>query len=535
MAEKKKRRKRLKWALIAAGAAIVAVLLVVILVMPNEAANLSSLFTKATVEKGTVEVSVVADGYISPETATVNASFNGYATDLLKAGSAVKEGDVLCTLVPDAETLKNAEIEYQAALIQLERLREVRPMPSIVTAPDDGRVFLLKAGKGDDADAVCQQYGQLMVVSTGGVKVALPDGAAAAGDRLTLSYKGHSYSAEAVLIDGKLYALCSSNAPIPGKDAKILKTGVQIASGTIEMEKFEPIAGAGTVEDVYVSENETVDRGDRLIQLMGCERMRGIITQEGKTELLKKQLDDMSGDGRLLAPLDGWISQVNAKEGVLVNKMQALFTLQSATLAAEVSVDEIDVVKLKKGAAVELQLDALPDKTASGTVEFISGSGTITGDTVNYLVYISIAGTEGLLPGMSCQATVLVDRKVNVLRVPTDAVLDGPDGTKIVMVATGDTSKIADYAARDNVSLSDMMKNASAFGGKGSALQSGPRTVKVGLANEYWTEITEGLTEGEVVLIPSSQSSGFASMMRSGFGQGRVQAQPQAPAGGTEK
>lgn len=546
MAQKKKRPKWLKWVIVI-GIIVVVLALVLLLLRacaPNTADSTS--FTKATAANGTVEVSVVADGNLSSDAVTVNATMNGFVSSIVKTGAQVKKGDTLAVIAQNPDDVTSAQAEYDIAQRQLDRLREKPAMPSLVVASSDGRVYMLKAKDDDDAALICQQYGQLMIV-TSGIKVALPDGAASAGSSLKIKVGSHSYSASAEKVDGKLYAVSTDDNPKLDQDASVYLKNTQIGSGKLEAYITEPVTGMGTVQDVYVDEGDSVSKGNRLVMLQGSARARDIADQEAKVAELKAKLDDVKGDGNgtIIADMDGWISDIKAAVGDSAMKDQPLCVLHPNSLEAVVDAGEIDVVKLKAGQSSTITLDALPDKTYTGKVEYVSGTGSKNGDTVNYEVRVSIDDSTGLLPGMSCQVNILVDKKDNVLRIPTDALLDAADGGKMVLVATGDASKIQNWnpqaSATTNAGGTGMFGGGQRAGG-GSIPQAEQRTVTVGLVNEYWAEITSGLKAGETVLIPIRNSSSIMSMFMNG-GRGQTNQNPQStnqntqssPAGGTGK
>ncbi len=520
MAQKKKRPKWLKWVILAA-CIVVAVALVLLLMRacaPNTADSTS--FTKAAAAKGTVEVNVVADGNLTSDAVTVNATMNGFISSIVKSGAQVKKGDTLAVIAQNPDEVTSAQAEYDIAVRALDRMREKPAMPSLVTASSDGRVSQVKVKEDDDAGSICQQYGQLMII-TSGIKVALPDGATTAGKSLKIKVGSNSYSARAQMVDGKPYAVCTDHNPKLNQDATVYLKNTKIASGKVEAYITEPVTGMGTVKDVYVDEGDTVDKGERLVMLEGSSRSRDIADQEAKVMGLKAKLDDVKGDGKgtITADMDGWASEIKAAVGDSAVKDQPLFTLHPSMLEAVVDAGEIDVVKLKAGQSATVTLDALPDKTYTGTVEYVSGTGSKNGDTVNYEVRVSINDPAGLLPGMSCQVNILVDKKDNVLRIPTDALLDAPDGGKMVLVATGDASKIQNWNAQASSTVN--FSGANMFGGgqrggNGNIPQAEQRSVSVGLVNEYWAEITAGVNEGETVLIPIRNSSSLMNMFMGG-------------------
>ena len=132
------------------------------------------------------------------------------------------------------------------------------------------------------------------------------------------------------------------------------------------------------------------------------------------------------------------------------------------------SVDETDVASVEPGQSVDITLDAYPDEVFEGVVTRIDPQ-TVTQQNVTVVpVTVEITDPDARLkPGMNATCSFILDRKENVLVVPTEAVRD-QDGEYAVTV----------------------MKNGNQI----------ERSVEVGLAGDETTEITSGLKEGEEVV-----------------------------------
>ena len=144
------------------------------------------------------------------------------------------------------------------------------------------------------------------------------------------------------------------------------------------------------------------------------------------------------------------------------------------------SVDETDVASVEEGQTVDITLDAYPDEIFEGVVTRIDPQ-TVSQQNVTVVpVTVEITGPDARLkPGMNATCNFILDRRENVLVVPTEAVKD-QDGKYSVTV----------------------MKNGKQI----------ERKVEVGLAGDDTTEIVSGLKEGEevvtaVVEAQSQQSS----------------------------
>ena len=128
------------------------------------------------------------------------------------------------------------------------------------------------------------------------------------------------------------------------------------------------------------------------------------------------------------APSDGVIIDRAVEVGqTVVSNLQAstLFTLATDLkhMQVEASVDEADIGQIKDNQPVTFTVDAYPDQTFNGIVTQVRLNPIISQNVVTYTVIISVDNPDmKLRPGMTATASILVDRRDNVLRVPTLAI-----------------------------------------------------------------------------------------------------------------
>jgi len=150
---------------------------------------------------------------------------------------------------------------------------------------------------------------------------------------------------------------------------------------------------------------------------------------------------------------------------------------------AEISLNEVDVAKIKVGQKATLTFDAVPDLTIAGVVSQVDLIGTVSQGVVNYGVKIMFdTQDERIKTGMSVSAAIVTDFKAGVLLVPNSAIKQGIDGP-MVQVLNG--VKIDSNTANLGVTSKTLPETV---------------TVQTGLANDTQTEITDGLKEGDQVV-----------------------------------
>jgi len=242
------------------------------------------------------------------------------------------------------------------------------------------------------------------------------------------------------------------------------------------------------------------------------------------------------------APISGMITAENNSNGDNVQAGKTLLTIvDPSSMKIKVSVDELNISKVKVGEKTQIKFDALKDKTYEGTVEQVAESGTTTNNVTNYEVIVSIANPTDVKIGMNANVNILVDSKDNALAIPVEALID-KDGKKFVMIPNSDgtvnnstsssDSNNNQKASSDNGQASKgngQSQRANGQGGQNSG--NGSRNgyngfssdgklvpVTTGLENDNYVEISDGINEGQQVLISLPKtSSSTSSNGKSGF------------------
>jgi HlyD family secretion protein len=151
------------------------------------------------------------------------------------------------------------------------------------------------------------------------------------------------------------------------------------------------------------------------------------------------------------------------------------------------------------GQTATIKVSALPDQTFTGKVTAIANEGTSTNGVSSFNVNVSIDNPQNLKVGMSTEADILTASKDNALYVPLDAV-HSMNGQKFVMLATNNSNQGQDQSQRQGQSQGQRQGQSQ---GQGQNWSANRVTVQTGLANSDYVEITQGLTEGQVVRLPN--------------------------------
>ena len=249
---------------------------------------------------------------------------------------------------------------------------------------------------------------------------------------------------------------------------------------------------------------------------------------------------DLLNKTTIVAPLDGTITTLNSQLGERV-----LGTVQNAgtdimiisdlsAMEARVDVGEMDVVLLQPGQKAKLEVDSFKDKKFAGLVTAVgnsseglnassglggySSSSSSGQSATQFQVRIRITDMEQFRPGMSVSAEIETRSHTNVLAVPIACVT-----TRVIKPATngvaGGTNaaagaavtNLADAATTDgkgDKKSTDAKKPVDVvFVVHGDSVKTMP--VKIGISDNNFWEITDGLKEGEEIV-----TGGYHAIMR---------------------
>ncbi len=256
---------------------------------------------------------------------------------------------------------------------------------------------------------------------------------------------------------------------------------------------------------------------------------REVTVKETQVELAKAQFEDakealeeaqeeleeaLENSPEVIAPFDGFITKVNVEGGDEVLKGTVAVQLADpAKFEADILVSETDIFQVKLGGEAWVQVDAMPMLNLPALVTHISPTATIQSGVVNYKVKVKIQSLQSVM-----QERQEARQKVMPRIIPEDFQLrDGLTVTVSILVE-----------ARNDVLL---VPNAAIThqGGQAYVQVMSPdsvieeRSITIGISNWQYTEVTDGLREGEEVVVPQGTTSPTTSQPggRSTFLPGR--------------
>jgi len=195
------------------------------------------------------------------------------------------------------------------------------------------------------------------------------------------------------------------------------------------------------------------------------------------------------------APFDGVIGEVNVKTNDSVSSATTLATLMTKQYIAELTLNEIDIAKVKLNQPVILNFDAVDGLTLTGKVTDIASTASTNQGVVTYGITITLDIINELIkPGMTVTAAIVTDAKPNVLLVPNSAV-KSQNGMSYVEIP-------------DEFDISVATANVSGAVFKNPTRQ---QQVEIGLSNDEFTEILSGLQEEDIIVTRTIQPTSAQS------------------------
>ena len=190
-------------------------------------------------------------------------------------------------------------------------------------------------------------------------------------------------------------------------------------------------------------------------------------------------LDEANNDleeAVIFASFDGVIASVDVEVGDVIPPPTLTLTtvihlIDLSTMELTAEVDEVDIAVVEPGQGAIIEVDALPDLRLDAEVTSISLLPKVEEGVVLYEVGIGFDVPEWceLKVGMSATADIIIQGESGALLVPNRAIERDSEGNPVVKVMV-------------NGEIEE-------------------RPVVTGISDGYQTEIVEGLSEGEVVVV----------------------------------
>ena len=240
-------------------------------------------------------------------------------------------------------------------------------------------------------------------------------------------------------------------------------------------------------------------------------------TNEGSLQLAQANLNNCS----IVSPVDGIVITRSVDVGQTVAaglNAPVVFVIANdlTKMQIDTNISEADIGTITEGQDVDFLVDAFPYTTFKGKVVQVRNSPTTVQNVVTYDAVIGVSNPElKLKPGMTANLTVIIAHKDDVVQIPNSAFRvrmpdellppkDSPTpatGASPANGGGGGKHKGGDPALRSSRTVYVM--------NTGDKIPK-PVKIKIGITDGAFTEVTEGLKEGDQVVtsVTSTQSGG---------------------------
>ena len=274
------------------------------------------------VQTGNLSTTVVGTGTLKNDTANAVKIPDGITVDevMVESGDAVKAGEVLAIVNQASVTKTLSQIQDELAELD-EEINDTKgdKESAYIKTYIAGRVKKIYAETGENASAVMQEKGSLLVLSIDGKMAVSLEGVSdmGAGDDVTVRLSDGSEkegTVESASEKASVITLTDNGTSVGEKVTVLDESGEEIGSGELYIHQPIEITGtAGTISEIVAEENEEVGAGDTLVKLTdlpdSSEYQQLLDKRSELTETLKA-LAQLSAQGTIQAEYDGTVESV---------------------------------------------------------------------------------------------------------------------------------------------------------------------------------------------------------------------------------
>lgn len=306
----------------------------------------------------------------------------------------------------------------------------------------------------------------------------------------------------------------------------------------IEVKELQVELAEFRLEDARIAVEDAATAGLEDARIAVDDAKIAVDDAKKALEDARKTLDEaMKASPEVTAPFAGFITMVNVSGGDEVKKGTVAVTLADPTkFEAEVMVSEVDISQVKLGGAASVQVEAMQGMSLPAKVTHIPPTATIQSGVVNYKVKVEIeplqsatqdqqetrqdissselsermkqAVEEGRLTQeqaeerMQQQGTRARGQQAQSSSVPEDFKLaEGLTVTVSILTAERNDVLLVPSQAITSRGRQAYVQVVSPEG------VTEERLIQTGISDWQYTEVTDGLSEGEQVVVPETATT----------------------------
>lgn len=511
-----KKKKKL-WKILA-----VVVVVVIILVVIFGGGNKNvSIYTDETVEIRDITTYNKFSGNITASESRAVISEAGARVEsvLVEEGDEVKEGDIIAVL--DSSNLEYT-IELKEAALDITDLTNMYNKRDAQKAYDDYKTCIdngenaqllsaeatLKNASTNLENARKNYNDAIEGLEDGSTLAAAHTAAIRANEAAGAAQEAYNKNEEDIL------RLQSQNITATGGDASLVSAQLEklyANRATLSASLQSAKAAASTAYNTYVNSSDNLDDAVEQYKTAmdnaqtaydtALESYNATVTavnqalksyenalektaalSSNKVSVLElENLYDQLEDYTITAPMDGVVTTLTAKEGSMVSAgMTVAEVTDFNVMQIEIKIDEYDIFGVEVGTEVEVSVDAL-DEVFPGKISKISRFATVQGGISYFTAEVEFNADENIRSGMSVEVKMVSRNAPAAVSISVDALRTAKDNTSYVLMRDAEGKEYE-------------------------------QPVTVGVSDGNFVQITEGLNEGDVVLV-SPNSNMYGMMM----------------------
>lgn len=400
----------------------------------------------------------------------VSALVSGDVTaDFFEEGDMVSKDQVLYKI--DASSIEKNIDKAQNALSQskMSYSEAVEAYGDLtVSAPCKGVIKTLYIKNGDDiktGDRVCDIVDsdtmtleiKFLSSQAGGIysgqaaNIEMTGGGGSYMGTVKTVSSGSTVNSLGVPVTNVEISVTNPGAITTGDTATAVVGGTACAEpGTFKYSHEETVTAkaSGKVRNLSLIEGDRVSAGRTILTIESSSvsnQVKKSALSVSDAELSLKGLQDDLDQYSISSPIAGKVIQKTVKAGDKVASQQGSTSMaviaDLSALTMTMNIDELDISSVKVGQDVEVTADALENQVFHGVVNKVSVIGTSQNGVTTYPVEVLLSDVENtdLIPGMNVSATIVLEKKDDVLLIPTTAV---KRGNKVKMLGSGEEVEI---------------------------------------------------------------------------------------------
>jgi len=326
------------------------------------------------------------------------------------------------------------------------------------------------------------------------------------------------------------------------KERDLLQAEISLENAEYALDKAEEETTTSVTGDVVVK--ESADDWEIDIKELQVELAEARVkdAEQGLEEAQEELEEAQDASPKIIAPFDGFITKVNVEGGDEVLKGTVAVELADPNkFEADILVSEMDILQVKLGGEAWVQVDALQGMSLPAEVTHISPTATIQSGVVNYKVKVELQSLEaamqewqqarqeamediasGELPERLKQAIEegqITQEQAEEMMKQRQQGQGGQQGQMPTMIPEnfqlreGLTVTVSIVIAQRNDVLLVPNGAITTQAGQTYVQVVSPdgtieeRSITTGISDWQYTEVTDGLSEGEKVVVPQGTAT----------------------------